>query len=234
MSTDFLPHRDSDLLGWASNFATKIEEYGMAVGLTDPQIVGYATLKDAFAAAYAVTQDFSTRSPASIVTKDTAREALIDNTRALVRIVQGFPGTTDTMRTTLRITVRKTPERQNPPEFAPKVGVAGVHGHTVTVTAEDPASEVKRKKLAGAVGVWWYLYVGTEYPGDPGMWEFCGQSNHYSHDITLPLSLTPGTQVWFTAAWIDRKGQSGPPALPVSANVEYSGAANAQKIKLAA
>jgi hypothetical protein len=235
MSKDYLPTQDAQLALWTAAFGAKIEEYGGAIGLTDPQILEYTGLQEAFATALARVQDGVTRSPSNIVLKDQARDALTAKTRTLVGFIQEYPGTTDAQRSALQITIRKTTRTPSDPiEVAPRVVIASVKGMTFTLNIADPTSVSKKKRYEGSIGAQTYSYVGDEYPQDPALWAFHGTASKYVHEITMPFPLVPGTQVWVTAAWVDIKGRSGPLADPVSARVEYAGAANAQQMKLAA
>ena len=50
---DFLPAREADLLAWSRNFRDQINLSPQQFGLSGPQAAHYATVHDAFAAAFA-------------------------------------------------------------------------------------------------------------------------------------------------------------------------------------
>src|SRR4051812_29715033 len=97
----FPPTREADLLAWSVNWSNLISATPTVFGLTAGQATAYATLHSTFATAYATAIEPSTNSTSAIIAKNTAKENLVNGpggARALVAIVQAFPGTTNEMR----------------------------------------------------------------------------------------------------------------------------------------
>jgi hypothetical protein len=217
MGTQYLPRRDADLLVWSTNFVARIEEYGSAIGLTDPQVLGYTALQEAYAAAYALIQDGATRSPSNIVLKDQARKLLIAQTRILVGIAQKFPGTSDAMRTAMKINVRKIPARKNRPTEMPKIDVLSIVNRIVSLKLSDAADPDNKGLPADALGANVYTFVGDEPPTDPKLWQTRGTITRTRGQIEI--EGTAAATVWITAAWFNSQG-TGPGRYPfVQANV---------------
>ena len=109
MATHFIPSREADLVTWSTNFNTLIVATPTAFGLVAGQATTYTGLHTAFVDAYQAAKDPGTRTPASIVTKNDARRALVANARLLARIIQATPSVTDTQRAELGLSVRGEP-----------------------------------------------------------------------------------------------------------------------------
>src|SRR5690606_23540128 len=98
-SSTYLPSREGELVTWSANMSALLTADPVIYGLTLGQASDFATLQTAYADAYTIANNDSTRTPASIVTKNDAKEALINGPggiRELVDIIQAFPGTTNT------------------------------------------------------------------------------------------------------------------------------------------
>ena len=87
MSNIFYAGTDSELLAGAANFSTLIGAGPVPLGLNSAQATAYATLNATYASMYATATNPPTRTTATIAAKDTARVALVNNTRMLATIV---------------------------------------------------------------------------------------------------------------------------------------------------
>jgi hypothetical protein len=220
-NVSFLPVREAELVTWSTNFNTKINATPTAYGLTAPQGTAYTTLHTAFVNAYNAANSDSTNSRSATVTKNTAKAALIANARLLAGIVQKYPGTTNTMRSDLGLTVRDTqPTPIPPPSTAPDIDIVSVSGNTVKLRLHDVnGSPSKRGKPAGVSGAAVFSFVGAAAPTDEGAWSFEGNASRTVVDVTFPPGTAPGAKVWFTAFWFNQRKQSGPASAPVGTNI---------------
>jgi hypothetical protein len=238
MSRNFLPSADAQLLAWSVNFNTLIVATPTAFGLTAAQATAYTGRHDAYASAYQTAFDPNTRTGPAIEAKDLAKKALDAEARELVRIVQAFPSLTDDQRRSLKITVRKSRTPTPAPSVRPGMDLISVSMRTVTVHIHDSASIAKRGKPAGALGAKVYTFVGSDYPSDPTLWDYQGDTTRAKHEITFPDSVPSGAQVWVCAAWYNRKGETGPASVPITTNVQGGGSnsssMNTQSVKIAA
>jgi hypothetical protein len=215
-SHGYLPTREADLLAWSNNLVGMIALSPESYGLTAAQATHYATLNTAFANAYEVANG-SNRGPAATQTKNTAKRALIAESRKLVRIIQAFPGTTDTMRVQLQITVPDVePTPVPPPADPPVLTVAATIGKTVKIRLRDLHNQDKRARPHGVTGAAVFSSVGAEPPADINDWKFEFNTSRTTVDVHFPPALAAGTQVWLTAFWFNLKKQSGPAAAPIT------------------
>jgi len=215
----YLPTREAELLSWAQDFSGFINAFPANYGLTAEEADAYTVLVTAYAAAYGVATNAATRTRPTIATKNTTKKNLIVATRPLVAKVQIFPGTTDSMRRDLRITVRDTEPTPVPiPETSPRLEVAAVTGRTIKINLR-PAEGEGRAKPVGVKGATVYYAVGEDYPQDISAWTFKGNTSLTTLDMTIPESVPGGSKVWLTAAWFNSKSQAGPATPPVETRI---------------
>jgi hypothetical protein len=80
-----------------------------------------------------------------------------------------------------------------------------------------------------------YSFVGENYPSDPTLWNFEGATTKPKFQILFPSTMTGGTQVWVTAAWINAKQQAGPLSVPITTTLQGGGTTSqTANIKIAA
>jgi hypothetical protein len=224
-TTDFLPTREAELVTWSQNFDTRITATPVAFGLTAAQATTYGGLHDAFVTAYNAATSDATNSRSARITKNDAKRALIENARLLAGIVQKFPGTTNTMRSDLGLTVKDAgPTPIPPPAMAPSILVKSGTGNTVRIRMVDPANPTRRARPAGVDGIAVFSFVGPVAPTDQAGWQFEGNTTRTTVDVVFPGTTTPGAKVWFTAFYFNSRKQSGPAAAPISTNLAGGGA----------
>ena len=221
----FLPTREADLLTWSVNFNTLINADPVIYGLTLPQAAAYTEKHDAYAAAYQTAADPSTRTPSSIVAKREAKAALVAEARALAKIIQAFPGTTDTMRSNLGLTVHDVdPSPVPPPTHSPEIDIVSAVMRTVKLRLHNDTSLGTRGKPQGVKGALVFSYVGPlpPAPEDTHLWKFETNTTRTSVEVEFPSTVASGATVWFTAFWYNPRGESGPATPPVSAQIPGS------------
>ena len=223
MPNSYLPQREAELLSWSATFAAYISANEVQVGLTIEQATDYATAQDAFAVAYALVQDRVTRSPANIEDKNIKKRALIDLTRELVNIIQAYPGTTDTMRSAMGITVRDTDPTPVPvPTTSPVIDFTSVKDFTIQLRLHNGDS-TKRAKPEGVIGATLFSFVGDAPPTDLSAWKFEGNVSQTITSVTVPNTTASGSKVWLTAFWFNRKSESGPATTPTATIIQGGG-----------
>lgn len=217
-SGHYLPRTDAGLLAWSANFSDLIVASPTDYGLTIEDATDYATLHTTYADAYAAAHGPG-RGPAATQTKNTAKAALMQDARRLVRIIQAFPGTTNTMRVQLNITVPDEPTPVPSPAYAPEMDMLPVVGRTVKIRVHNEQTLGHRGKPHGVKAVAVYSYVGENAPDDIHEWKAEALSSRPAVDIEFPPTLAPGTKVWLTAYWLNTKMESGPACQPQGVNL---------------
>jgi hypothetical protein len=221
MSTNWLPTRESDLLTWTREYLSVCRGQPADYGLTAEQVSTLTEAKDAFALAHATANNPITRSPANVEIKNEKKAALVALVRELVRVNQSWPAMTNAKRAQLGISLRGNEPTPIPaPEVAPQLDITGVTGRTVHLRVRD-AESGKRRKPEGVYAVTILRYVGSTIPEDMDEWVFVGNETRLDAKVTLADRYQPGTQVWFTAFWTNRRGESGPACIPLSTHLGY-------------
>ncbi|MEM9753219.1 MAG: hypothetical protein AAF916_07515 [Planctomycetota bacterium] len=214
----YIPARLEDYESFVRNLYTKLTADPTAYGTTENAIIPFATAYEAFAAAYALTQDPSTRTKPTIAGRDTARVQLNEQLRPLVATLQASPAMTDAKREELELPIRDSQPTPVPvPSEMPQVLVDPPLGTTIHFRVVN--AEGKRARPEGAAGVLVYTYLGDVAPTDLTQWQFRGLSTKYKNDLPFPADTTPGSRVFVTACWVNRKGQPGPACQPVNFNL---------------
>lgn len=220
-ATDYLPTREVDLVAWSSNFNTKINATPTNFGLSAIQATAYGLLHAAFSAAWTAANENSTRTPSAIQTKNTTKANLIsgpNGIRELASIVQAFPGTTNTERSDLGLTVPDPEPSPVPvPEVAPILSVESVSGRSFKLRLQDAENPLNRGKPAGVAGATIFRFIGAIPPADLNDWTYVANCTRTRVLVELPVTVAPATQVWFTAFWFNTKAESSPKATDVFA-----------------
>ncbi|MFT3787469.1 MAG: hypothetical protein QM770_15090 [Tepidisphaeraceae bacterium] len=218
MLNDFVPRREADLVPYGLNFKTRITATPTVYGLTAAQATAFGTLYDAFVTAFNVTQSDATRTPSSIITKDAAKHSMIANLRLLAGIIQKYPGTTNTMRSDLGLTVPSVRAPIPVPTYVPVLKITKVEQNRVWVQVLNPVNN-KRSKPPGVYAVSVHSYVGDAPNYDVNVWKFEGATTRTAFEIEFPADTAPFTQVWVSAQYLNPRQESGVACTPVSTNL---------------
>jgi hypothetical protein len=221
MPHDFIPRRDAQFLAWSRAFITNINAAPppgpSQFGITVAEAAHYASLHDAFAAAYQIVCDPATRTTPKITAKDEARKILEREARRLSRIIQAATGVTDEQREMLGLTVRQ--ENRSPvaaPAEPPVLLVQLPRGSTVHINLRSNDSN-RRGKPTGISGAMIFCYVGETPPSPDSLeqWKLQATTTRPSVEITLSgEQIVPGAKAWFTAYWLNPRNQRGPASEP--------------------
>ncbi len=234
-----IPLKDSLLVPYVENFTTRIQASPATFGLVAGQGAELYSRKQAFVNAYNAMMNAradGTRSEALTVTKNTKKTAVVSYARELYALISANNSVSHTDKTLVGVHVRGAGPTPVPaPTVRPGMIVSSVVGRTVSTTIHESATSANRRKPAGAVQAYVYWFAGEDYPSDPTGWQFAGPANKADFQFTLPNTVANGSQVWICAAWVSRKGDTGPASVPISTNVQGGGAASAQgELKIAA
>jgi hypothetical protein len=230
---DYLPKREAELVTWSNNYSTRISATPLVFGLSVLQASDFATLNDAWIAAYNTASSDLTNSRAARLAKRDAKRAMIDGVRPLVKINQAFPGLTDAQRADLGITVPAIPAPRPAPTVAPTLLVLSSANHVVKLrlTNVDSPSRAKPKDASIA---YIFSHIGPTVPSDVTEWNFQGTTSRGDVSVALNPSTPPGTQVWFTSCWLNARQQPGPMGPAVTTNVAGGVSGAEATLKIAA
>ncbi len=225
MPLDYLPSREADLLAWTNSFSSQITADPVVFGLDAIQATTLATLLSDFQATYDAATNNNTRTPAIIVAKRDAKNALIAKIRELAAIIQADPSVTDQQKSGLGLTVRDSEPTPVPvPKTRPGIQIFSSVGRSVTIKLSDVENPDSRGKPEGVDGATVLTFLGSTPPApeDIPAWTFQGNTGRTSLTVNFDPSVESGTTAWFTAFWFNTRKQSGPATLPVSTQIPGS------------
>lgn len=209
MARGYLPDTLQNLRSWSASFCGFVVDQPANYGVSVADATALGAAFDAYDQALSVSLNPATRTRPTITTTQTRKRELIAIIRPIVQTIQAFPGTTDTMRRDLGITVRSQPSPAPIPATAPIVTVTGVLGNEVSVKLQDSADLNRRAKPAGVKGANLFWIVGPTASNDPGAWTFAGTTTTTKAAFTLPITVPGAASVWVTAAWFNANAKSG-------------------------
>ncbi len=218
MRSSTLPAKDFALLEWAANFdgliATKPH-----FGLTIDQVLLFNAAYLAYQSAYAKAVEPSTRTRVTVAEKNQARTDLRTEARRCISIIDGQANVTDAQKIALGINIRDNNPTPVPrPTFAPFIEVISAVGNRVTIRLIQ-SKTIKRGKPMNVIGATLFSYVGAVPPTSEAGWKFEENITKTETAVQFAQELVPGTKVWITAFWFNRKAESSPAAVPVSTNL---------------
>lgn len=220
-NTTFLPSTDSGLLDWSANLAQKISSDPSAYGLDPEQCDAFALAQAAYASALRIANTPDTRTKISIIRKNQAREFLKDAARLINAIVKSQPNVSDAQKAELLLTVPAKRSKVPPPVDVPLMTVLSVVGRTVRVKLRRREGE-RRAWPDGVQGAAIFSYAGSALDEDTAVFQFQMNITSKEAEIDFPRTLPPGTNVWLTARYFNRRQELGPASPPIQTILQFS------------
>ncbi len=210
---DFLPARDEAMSLWAINFGALIAVSAASYGLVLADSTALNPLITAFTTSLSTAKNPTTRTPASVAAKGTARAQLSADIRALVKRIQSNNTITAAQKVSLGITVPthvRTPV--SPPVTRPVLSVANMASRSLTLRVSDESTPTKRAKPSNVEGANVYSFValaGTPPPADLSGWTYKGLARKSDFNCAFEAGDV-GKVAHIRALWINSRGAGGP------------------------
>ena len=233
MATPYSRLKDSDLLAWATNFATQVEAETGELHLTPAQSAAIASAVAAFRAALGVWTTPTTRTSIARQQKEIAREAMLAQARYLVQTITNDPRTTDAQRDALGIPRRAAPRPSPTLNVPPTIEFVSITGRNVAGRLRG-TDATRRAWPDGVRGANVYTFVGPTAPADIAMWGTPVMTTRTAFEIAVPGD--EAATIWVTANFFSNRGETSPACPPRSVNVAATSLvpATARRMKLAA
>jgi hypothetical protein len=223
------PTRDGDLLAFLMNYSGKITASAATYGVSAADATELAGLVFSYETAL-LACDPTVRNQASVVTKNEARTAAKLFAYNLGVAIAVRPNVSAALKLELGIKSRRTPTRYGPPTLRAGVDVVTSANRSVDVRIHPSPTAI-----AGVASALVYTFVGATYPTDPTLWQFYAPVGRSDCRIDFPDTVAAGAQVWICAAYVSRRGETGPISVPVSTNLQVGGVNGASTgLKIAA
>lgn len=209
MPTNYMPNRDADLDAWMQNFADKITATPTAYGL----VAGDATIiqaqADAFTAALLAATDPSTRTSATIATKDATRATAEDVLRGYAQRVNINPAVSNAERVDLGLTVRSTTPTPIPaPTTAPALMLINASPLLARLNYRDSDTPLLKRKPDGVIGLELYRSIGTVAAVDPAQAEYLATVTKTPFAVSY-VAGDVGKVATYFGRWVTRSGPAG-------------------------
>jgi hypothetical protein len=216
---DYVPARDVDLTGWATNYSALITAAPTSYGLVSGDATALAALVTAWNTAIAAATNPATRTEVTVAAKVTARANLVFKIRALANIVQATPTVTDAQKTNLGLTVRDSLSTPVPPPVtSPVISVSSTQSLQHTCRFADTATPLSRAKPVGVGAAEIYVKIGPGAPASIADCVYRGTATKVPFTITYD-SGDAGKTAYIMARWINRKGEPGPQSAVASGTI---------------
>lgn len=168
MVPSYIPAKDADFSNWLLNFATLIAANPTDYGLVAGDATAISAQNTAFQAAYTAAIDPSTRTPATVAAKDTARYNAENVVRPYAQNVRLNAAVSDALKVGLGLNLpNSTRPPIPPPTVAPALAFDAATPLQHKLRYSDPSSPVGKAKPVGSIGVEIWRSVGTVPATDP-------------------------------------------------------------------
>lgn len=220
----YIPSSDAGFNSWITNFAALLTADPTAVGETAGTAAVVQADADAWAAAYALASDPSTRTTPTVAAKDNARVAAQNTARPVAMRINANSAVTDQQRADYGLTVRKTVPTPIPaPTSYPILGLRSATPGIQTLQYQDSDLGTGKAKPFGVTGVEIFRSVGTVAATDPA------QATYYGTVTKSPFKSAfnaedKGKVCTYFARYVTRSGpqgiaQTGPWSAPLDVHV---------------
>lgn len=218
MPDDYIPRGDSDLLGFADNFVKEIGGNEADFGLTAADTTEITALKANFGEAYDDNISKQTEARSAKTKKDGERKSLVSKLRESSQVVQQHPGTTDEMRSGLRLTIEdKEPSSIGEPATVPvaEIDTSVKLRHEINFYNEGSDNKAKPEGVDGCE-------IFCKIAGEATMNE--DDYRYMATDTASPYlafhkAENIGKQAHYLLRWVNAKGAPGAWSSPFSATI---------------
>ncbi len=218
MTRGSLPNTDSELMNWAKNFATKLDESYEEFGVSREMVDEYLACEQDYNACYLQAIHPDTRTKGAVLNKNDSRERLKRVARRIIYVINGQKNVTDGQRNNLGITVKSPRSRIGVPDEQIFVQILSVVGRRLKLKVVDITGKKPKGVYAAAI----FTHAGEVCIANDAF-KFQGISTRNIVTIDFPNEMPPGQPIWITARWLNPRGQPGAYALPKNTNLQGGG-----------
>jgi hypothetical protein len=218
----FLPRKDQTLASFSANLSALVTVNFAAYGLLVGDATTLANLQSVFVAKLAIALTPNTRTPTSIMAKETAKAQLRADIQAIVKRLQANLSITAEQKTALGITVPdhvRTPAA--PPTTRPVLALSAIESRGLRLRLTDEATPTRRAKPPGTEGAEIYSFAagpGVTPPGDLTGWSYQGLARKSDYQVSFDIADV-GKTAWVRALWTSTRGGDGPVSEPITATI---------------
>lgn len=207
----YIPSRDSAFSNWLDNFASLIAASPAVYGLTAGDAATISGLKSSWSAAYTPVTSPSTKTPAAVAAKNTARVSVTQQVRTYAQQVSNNPGVSSANKIALGLNPKtSTPAPVSAPTSNPVLTVQSAGNGTLILRYRDSAASVSVKaKPYGVVACQIFGETAATAPASSATALLLATAT--KSPLTLNTGgFAVGSQLYLWARWVTRTGQYSP------------------------
>jgi len=212
------PESVSGLKAWTPNFSAKLSATPTIVGCTAAMATAYAGLSTDFLARVAINENPATRTKVTIEDQHTSKSALLAKARELCKIINAYPGTTNSMRVDFGLKIRDNVPTPIP---APGTRPALIVESNGVVTIHDESTPTRKGRPAGVKGaVILSLIQSATLPAPTSADE--ARFNRIATRSRVALALPEDAdtkKLYVFSQWFNERGELGPVSLMASTTI---------------
>jgi hypothetical protein len=218
-ATDYIPAEDAQFSLWAQAFAAGISSNPALYQISAAQAASIQGVVNAFVTALLTATTETTRTKATIIGKDDAREVAEGLCRQWAILIKDNAGITDGDK--VNIGVRPVNPNREPiqcPQTSPLLSVLGNTPGSQTLRFADTNTPDSKAKPFGASELQLFLAIGTTEPAP------LSEARFYAKVTRNPIAVEfaegdDGKIATYYARWASVRGEVGPWSLPASMRI---------------
>ena len=218
----YIPLKDSLCKDWLSNFASRITASPSTYGLTAGEATTIQNAYNAFASAYTIAIDPSTRTKSTVADKDAMKAAALAIVRPYAQLVRRNAGVDNQSKLDLGLTIVDTTKTPIPaPQTSPILSVIAATPLQFTLRYVDQNTPTKRAKPTGVIFLELMAQTSATAITDPATIAFKQLSTANPVAVNWQQADV-GKTAYMAARWVTRRGLLGPWSNIVSFTVANS------------
>jgi hypothetical protein len=210
MAASYIPTKDADLANWEDNFSTLITANPTNYGLLAGDAVAIAAAVLLFTNAFTVATNPTTRTSATIATKDAQKAASTVTCRYFAQLIRNNNGVSDALKIGLGLNLPDpTPSPIPPPATSPIITIVAATPLQLTLRYADQNTPDSRRKPDGVTALELFVAPSATVIVDPATLPFNGLVTRQPYPVNF-VSGDVGKTAYIAGRWVNRKGQVGP------------------------
>lgn len=218
MATNYIPVNEAQFASWLGNLSTGVDAHKGSLNLNAVAITSLSAIQTSYQQAFDEEEAARINYEAKRQARITLHEQAEAQARAIVRMVQADPNTTDEMRAELQIPIRdKTQTPASPIKTRPVITIDFSQRRQHDLDFRDSETPTRRARPANTKGCEFRSYVGDAPP--TGLDQF----KYVDTDTSTPLTVKYGDEdagktAYYVGRWVNDE-EKGPWSETVSATI---------------
>lgn len=204
----YIPTKKADLRAWAVNFAARLTADEAGYGIEPADSAAINAVVTPWVAAYDLTQDPGTRTPAAIADADAKQAAMLVVVRPFAVTISANADVTDELKSEAGVTIRSTVRTPvSVPTALPLLAVVAATVGAAKVRVNNSESPTSKKVPDGCAGIEVFAKFGADYTNDPAAASYIGRFTRFP--FNLDTAGKSGLKASVFARYVTKNGNGG-------------------------